>query len=425
MKPAQAQAARLAVGAKADYATTFATEAAVIVSTLLVYRVVTIQFDLEGFAQYAVARRTLTLLLPLVVVGLDVALARYVAITGPQEPRKRRAYLLGALLLSAVAFVTVNAFLLTVPDLSATLFFGSADLVPLLLTIPILLAGAALHVVAYGYLRGWNVRGANALMLVNHALLPPLALAVSSESVLQVLGVLGAGWVMSSGLAIATGGLARERLRERTVELLSYGAPRIPGDLMRLLLFGLPVIATAHVATFAEAGMVAFGMTALGMVSSALTPVSFVTLPLAARSLSAGAVVALRRHVLEIVRLVVPLLLAVTLAVEVWAGPLIDTYFGREVDGAPEIMSALMLAALPWGLFVVLKSVIDAADVRPLNTRNIIVAFLISSAIGVLMLLTGSGVIGIVASFVIGSYVLGALTVVDARAVLGRDETYQ
>src|SRR2546429_6928880 len=62
-----------------DYVTTFITEILVIASWLVAFRLVAIQWGASAFGEYALSRRAFSLLSPLVVVGLDVAIARYVA----------------------------------------------------------------------------------------------------------------------------------------------------------------------------------------------------------------------------------------------------------------------------------------------------------------------------------------------------------
>jgi O-antigen/teichoic acid export membrane protein len=62
-----------------DYVSTFATEGLFILSYLLVFRIVADHFGPRGFGEYALSRRTLAFLLPIGAIGLDVAIARYVA----------------------------------------------------------------------------------------------------------------------------------------------------------------------------------------------------------------------------------------------------------------------------------------------------------------------------------------------------------
>src|SRR5256714_6551198 len=85
-----------------DYATTFLTEVLVIASYLVAFRLVAVHLGQTGFGEYALSRRTLSLIAPLGVVGLDVAIARYVAYGLAQRSGRARGYAGAALLIMAV-----------------------------------------------------------------------------------------------------------------------------------------------------------------------------------------------------------------------------------------------------------------------------------------------------------------------------------
>lgn len=384
-----------------------------IASTLYVYRTAAYGSGPDGFAEYAVARRILALLVPISAVGLDVALARSIAIADDGQTRERRSLLAGALAIAGSMVALLALVLAAAPGPAASLFFGSSALAPLAGTLPVLLAGATLHVVAYADLRGRRRIGlANALTLADHALVPPVAFAVAAPSIVSVLWLIGAGWLAISAAAILSSGLAADRIGPRAARLAREGAVRVPGDVAQLLLFALPVVIAAHVGSLAEAGAIAFGLTALGMVGSALTPLGVVLFPTAARALRAGAASDIRRHVGRLLGVVVPLLIAVTALVVALGDRLVAAYLGPELASADRLLRALILAALPWGLFVALRNIIDARDARPVNARNLGAALVIFAG-GSLALVPPFGVGGIAVAFVAAIFALGALTVLE------------
>src|SRR6266849_4226568 len=62
-----------------EYAGTFATEFTVLACQLLTYKLAAHFLGKAGFAEYAVARRTISLIYPLPLLGLGIALPRYIA----------------------------------------------------------------------------------------------------------------------------------------------------------------------------------------------------------------------------------------------------------------------------------------------------------------------------------------------------------
>jgi len=409
---------------KRDYATTFFTEVLVLTSSLLVYRLVAQQQGSIAFAAYALGRRTLTLVLPLCVVGLDVALARYVAFAAKSSPATAHAYLTGALLVGGTATALTSAVILAAPVTIAELLFGAPELADVIRSLPVLLAGALLHVISYANLRGSNrIGAANAVMAVNHAAIPLVAFGLFAGPVARSLVLMGVGWITWSSLVLAFQRFAARDARPAAKELLVFGLRRLPGDLVQLLLFALPAMLFAHITDLREAGIVALGITAIGLVGSSLAPVSFVLLPHAAALMARGAVTELRAHVRQIVLLMLPILVAGTLLVEVIAEPLLAAYLGPEYAGGADTLRILMLAAVPYGLYVMLKSVIDARHVTAVNARNMVVAFALFVVIAVPSALASTG-LGVLVAFVVAVCLLGILTVVEVqRALAGEPPT--
>src|SRR6266849_9492025 len=62
-----------------EYGGTFATEFTVLACQLLTYKLAAHFLGKTGFSEYAVARRTISLIYPLPLLGLGIALPRYIA----------------------------------------------------------------------------------------------------------------------------------------------------------------------------------------------------------------------------------------------------------------------------------------------------------------------------------------------------------
>ena len=75
-----------------DYVTTFITEALVVAGYLLAFKLVADNLGAGGFGEYALARRTLSLLLPLGVVGLDIGITRYVSYAAAERSPRSAGY---------------------------------------------------------------------------------------------------------------------------------------------------------------------------------------------------------------------------------------------------------------------------------------------------------------------------------------------
>jgi O-antigen/teichoic acid export membrane protein len=396
-----------------DYVTTFIAEGLFILSYLAVFRIVADHFGPRGFGEYALARRTLAFLLPIGAIGLDIAIARYVAYAAGR-PVEQRAYLPAALVLLAAAVGLQAAVLLAFRDFWSGLFFGSDAYVSLVAPMVLLVAGNALFAVAYGNLRGHlRITQANLLRVFVHAVLPLGAALLVRDSVSSLLLVMGGGWVVLSGGALAVTRMSIDKPILRATELARYSLPRVPGDLLALVLFALPGIIVAHVADITVAGQVAFGIAGLGMIASAVYPVGFVLLPVASRLLATGSVERLRAQVFGVARVVVALIVVSIAIFEIFATPIVSVYLGPAFAGSVTTLRILMLGALPWGIYISLRSVIDARHKRAVNAINVAVAFAVFTVLMLVLQTWSDPATVVVPVFVVSLYVLGALTTIE------------
>jgi len=400
-----------------DYVSTFATEGLFILSYLLVFRLVADHFGPTGFGEYALARRTLAFLLPIGAVGLDVAITRYVAYAAGR-PREQTSYLPPAIGLVAIAVGLQSAVLLALQGFWADLFFGSSAYSDLIPALALMVAGNALFAVAYGNYRGnLRITSANGLRILAHAMLPFAAALAVHGSVTQLLYVIGGGWVALSIAALAITPMSIEKPIARAGELARYSVPRVPGDLLALVLFAVPGIVVAHVSDITVAGEVAFGIAALGLVASAVFPAGFVLLPVASRLIAAGSVDRLRAQVYGVGRVVIGLILVAIVLFEVFATPIVTIYLGPAFAGSVTTLRILMLGALPWGLYISLRSVIDARHKWPVNALNVGIAFAVFAVLMLTLRVWFDDAAIVVPTFVLSLYVLGGLTLIEVRRI--------
>jgi O-antigen/teichoic acid export membrane protein len=398
---------------KRAYIETFVTQVLVALSYLLVLRVVAHQLGAVGFGEYTLSRRTLALLSPLAVLNIDVALARFVAYSRGKAGPQTDAYLLSGILVVAADLIFLTLVLLVFRSFFAELFFGVSTYAVLVLPLPVMLAGIALHLIVYGDLRGrLNVGRANLLMFVNHAALPVIA-AYTVRSVVGILLAIGLGWILVSIAFLAVSPLKSDDVINKARHLAGYGVPRVPGDLLQLLLFAVPGILTAHIADIGVAGIVAFGISLFGLAGSALTPVSFLLLPVAAAHMAAGSLDQLRRAVTKIALVTLACLLVGMIALEIWASPLIVGYLGLAFKSGTPIFRTLAIGIVPWGIYYVLKSVIDACHLKAVNSRNMAVTFGAFICGVVLAWLLGFGPTSVAVVLVVSLFILAALTIRD------------
>ena len=409
---------------KKDLLLTFFAEAVVLVSGLLVYKFAANLVGQDAFSQYALCRRTVSFILPALLMGLTVGIPRYIAFASSNNDYQRPDnYFLSGIV---VLFINVLLFMLVLNLFKrqfACLFFGSSEYHDLIFSISIMIIGLTLHAACYSYYRGnlLMIR-ANILQVLNTGVVPVLVF-VTHADIVRILSLTGLSWIITSAFALALICKNLEWNKTKSLlpcakELLSYGIQRVPGDFGMAALLSLPAILTSHTSGIRAAGYVAFGTTILNMTGSVFAPFGLVLLPKASQLIASRNMVKLKDYILKLAGLTLLLSLVGLIVFEIFAYEIIKIYLGETFNDLVVIARIIMLGSLAYTYYVSMRSIVDAFYFKAVNTLNIIIAlfiFLIVS--GFVCVLDGSN-ITLVSSFVGSLYVLGILTFINIRKLL-------
>lgn len=406
-----------------DYGITFAAEFVTLAAGLLVLRLAASNWGTVGFGEYVLVRRTLSLLQLPILCNMGIAISRYVAIAGVQAGRHTSAtYLLAATAVALGASLACAAVLLLLAGPVASLMFGSARFAPDIRVIAIALPGLVLHGVAYGYYRGrLQLLAANALQVLNLALMPLAAMAIPGASVRQAVLALAIAWnVVALAFMVlpllAARAERRDGIGDAIAELLRFGAPRVPGEFALVALFSLPTVITAHLGGLEQAGFVGLGVSLLSMVGSMYAPLGQIVLPSVSAMAASGETGTLRRDVRRLWLASVTTGAAIVVVLAVGARLLVTLYVGAAFLPAVPVVRLVLLAGVPHITYVVLRNVLDALDPRPLNARNLVVA--LGVFVAVALAIGRPEAVG--AALTAGVTVLGSLSFRDANRLLRR-----
>lgn len=412
---------------KRDYIQTFATEFAIMAAMVVAYKLAARYWTVDQFAQYSLLRRSVGLVQLPLAVGVGIAVPRYVAVALAQAAPDRAArYFFAACVVGIVPMsVALLALNLAAPAV-AGLLFGDSDLAPLVPGLSLVVLGLNLHAISYGFLRGHlAMKAANALQFAVRGLLPVLPFVVASMSVERLVALMGTATCLVAGGALiwlgrrAWQAAGKQRLtRTELRELLVFGGPRVPGEIAMTALLALPGILVAHRAGVREGGLLAFGISMLTMIGACFAPIGLIMLPTVSGLAAQEKNAALRIMVWKVLRASLFLAVVGVTLFAVIARWFIGVYLGPDYLGAAGLARLVMLGAIPYVTYVVLRNALDALKVAPLNARNVIVALGVLLAGGVAARTASQVALALVAALL----VLGLTTVRDVRALLGRSD---
>ncbi|HWA41175.1 MAG TPA: lipopolysaccharide biosynthesis protein [Gemmatimonadales bacterium] len=372
---------------------TLATELSVLCASFVLLKVAAAYAGPAGFGEFVVARRLIGWIQLPTLAGMALGLTRSVAMTRARgQGEGEWAYLDAALLVAGTTTTVVVLALLCFSPVVAQLGMGDRELAGLARAMAPGVAGLVLHAVAYGLLRGRrSMVSANALQAINLGMIPLLAFAIPGLDIARLVLVTGAGQACIAVLvliAIRRAGPAREPWRAiwqaPARELLRYGVPRIPGEFILGALTALPVTAAAHYGGSVAAGQIGLGQSVLTLLGALFAPLGQVMLPSISARVASGEVRGVERSIWLLVAACLGLTFLGVIAIYLLAPWLIPFIFGAAFSGAVGPIRIMVLGAVPYVAYVVLRNVLDAIHAAPLNAANLAVALLVfGAALGV------------------------------------------
>ena len=399
-----------------NYVVTFGIEFLILLLGFFIFRLANEKLNSEGFSEFTLSRRNISFLQPLLMLGLGVAVPRYMSIQ-----QKRDSFLPAALtIMTAVGLLFVVALFLS-RNFIAHMFFGSENYYFLILPLVVLLVGYGFHSIIYGYLRGkGQVLWANGFQLLNIGILPVAVLAVS-EDVQQYL-YFNALFIFASSLFFSGFVFYKNSIefnlklfQEDSSVLLSYGIPRVFGDFALLALLTVPTYIVLYVRhDLLAGGDIAYALTLFNIVGAAFGPLSLVLLPEISKFLSESKFNLIKQRFYFFVFASVAL---TALGYLIFVGfhhfilsLLLGSNYRPEIF---EIAKVVLLGSFGYVVYIVLRSFLDAIHVKAKNATNL----LISLAIYLIMVLYGSmnnvGIVSYLYYFVVAVNILGLLTFIQ------------
>ncbi|HEX6573588.1 MAG TPA: lipopolysaccharide biosynthesis protein [Gemmatimonadaceae bacterium] len=403
---------------------TVVTELLVTISGILVLKFAAALLGPVGFGEYSLSRRAVGLLYLPLVLGFGVAAPRYIAIAraGAMEGFTESAFATATLTAGLVPPFTIALLLNAAPEFGGLVLFGSRSLSHLVPPATIALAGIALHAMVYAVYRGRSeMKFANTMQSIDLAIVPVIAFLISPHDAAAVLTATGVGWLIVSGIALGHVLYRESRewrglvsMRRHLDVLLKFGLPRVPGEFALVGLFAIPSLLAVRAHGVVEAGQFSAALSVLTMAAGTFAPVGLVVLPRASAQFATGDLPGIRHLVLRILGGGI-LLAALGVAVgEVLIPPFIRWYFGEAFLPAVPYFRTVLLGTIPYAVYILMRSILDALDVKALNSRNLIITL----AAAVILCLVNRSLIWMSSAIVASLVLLGALTLRDVYARL-------
>jgi O-antigen/teichoic acid export membrane protein len=386
-------------------------------SAVVVTRLLAEGLGPEKFGAYSLSRRMLATIAPFSMLGMNLAITRYVAIS--QDNRTRGSYFLSGLLLGASPSLLILVIGLVFKNPLSFLIFQDETYASLFSATLLLVVGYTLYLVLYAFYRGSGRMSRANLWQIGVIGVGPVAIAWGLaksgqvDVIVLLLAVLFFCAVVPLGYYVNM--IFRRdsplELAHSARELLAYGLPRVPAGLALAGMMAIGPFLASHVGALKDAGYLAAGQSVLLLVEGGVMAFGLVALPKVAQLATEGQREFLQDRISDVIAFTLHLGLFATLHIVLWADQVVLILLGSLYGEAIPIMRIILVALIPYLAYVLLRSVIDAIEKRAVNTINLFLSFIVILISASFLVRLGFGVRGLALATTIGFLTLGALTI--------------
>jgi len=398
-----------------DVAVTAASSVATVLSLVYVTRLLARGLGPEQFGAYGLSRRLLSTMTSLTSIPLCVGIARYVALA--REKRQQYSYLVSGMLLLAVCSLALVGFALLFRRTVTVVIFHSLTYQSVLMASLLLYLAICSVSVVFAYYRGLSKMGqANFWNFVCLALVPLFVARLYYRSgrldlivLLTALGTCVAVVPLVMQLSRALSGPLT--LRNHLTEMTGYVLPRVPGGLGFAGLMAIGPYLAGYLGSLTGAGYLVIGQSLVSITQTGTESFGLVALPKVASMMAENRSEFLNDRIADITALVVQVGIFITLHLLLWADSIVLIWLGSEYAEAIAIVRLSVLGVVPFLAYSMLRSIVDAVEVRAVNTQNLFIAMFVTAAGSLFSMFVRGGLYGLAVANTLGWGVLGVLTV--------------
>jgi O-antigen/teichoic acid export membrane protein len=342
----------------------------------MVFRLAYTNLEEVGFSEYTLIRRSISFLQPLLMIGLGVAIPRYVSL----EPG-RSSLLPSGLIWMSLSILVICSSLWLGRFYASYLFFGSENYHRYILPIAVMLSLYGLHAVIYGFLRGmFKVFQANFVQLVNVGIIPTVSVYFTKN--VNDLLFWNIALLTGSLLLFISFHIIRMKIRFTKVQfvadsklLLVYGLPRVLGDFALLGLLTIPTFLILNLEkNVLLGGDVAYSLTLLNLAGAAFGPLGLILLPEIVSAMRVGNLIFIRRRFFVFTLVCLGLTFLGVLIFYLFSDSILGVLLGKEYRySIIPTSKIILLASFGYCLYIVLRSFLDALKVKASNSINLLI----------------------------------------------------
>jgi len=400
-----------------DVSITTFTTAIVIICNILIVRIIAKGLGPDELGVYTLVRRTASTLIPFTSLSLGIGIARYIGLYAGKGQKTEPILPAAVVMISIFSLLVCAALFPFSGSLSKLIFHQEGREIFFILTL-FLLVGENLYGCLYAFYRGrQRMLEANIWNVFTVGIMPVMIAILFIYTCNLSFIVFGIGLLfyccLFSILPKIYYGMRKTNLEEfkaMTKKLLMYSIPRAPGSVALTMIFTFGVFISPYMGGIANAAYMSIGIWLFQTLEVATNSFGLVALPKVANLIGSGKEAYFISNLRSIYDFVLHIGLFTVIQFFLVVDFIVFAWLGVEYNASVPIARILILSMMPYFFYTMMRNIIDALEVRPINTFNLYLSLFVTVVISLMLAKTGFGVLALAMGLDAGMLSLGILT---------------
>ncbi len=349
----------------------------------MIYKLIAIKMGIEDVARYSIIRRAQMPVVTFLLLGMDIALLRYLPIAG--NIHQKLYYFNSAFLIFFVLTLTMWIGVLIFIDDIYVFMFGTRE--PTLTGIAsfTFFTSFGLYLIIYSWLRGsMRTLHFNLLNLLVNFLLP-VGLLLATRRIVEFFLLWSLGiTVISVWFLIVSGGrfclIPLRILKKILAELAGYGTGRVLSGLLFFTALYLGSIVGVKYGGLKKGGMIALAVSLVQVSYVLVMPLFSVVTPRVSHHIKEGKLKNIALEIMNMIALIFSISVVITIVFIFFVDEVLIILFGKEIL-REELVFRIMAGCIPFGVsFMGIGAVLEAIVFKPLVGISVLSSFFFSVA---------------------------------------------
>lgn len=400
-----------------DIIITFSGQIFVLLSNFLINKMVAIFVGVNEFGVFNIAKRSATVIGFFILLELGISIPRYYSLYLKNNPKKAYEYYQLGIYILLIMSVFISAIIFFNQGLVAFYIFGSKDFSKYIIPLLVYSIGIAANTFIFSAYRGGErFYTYTVIQLLTQIINVIIVYIVKKNGIEDMLMAWGSSNILLSMIFMYIftylnsefKTIKIDNLYNKLKELLIYGIPRIPGEVIQFSYYLIPLMIINQRFGKLSAGFFAASTGILQAFLPLFSYVGIVLLPKVSKALMEKKMELVKKQVKYLSILYLVFSVVVVFFGVIFARQIMQILYSNEYTEQLNIAKILLITLIPRAQFLLLRNPIDAISVRPVNTISLCLSFCIM----ILIMIFSDSVTFIAWSFVISDLILAVLSLI-------------